>query len=71
LVTGLLAESNLRLIFSPPHSESSNRINELDRIVDGLKRKLGKNSDRIRCFFEGILKVATQPRMGTIMFIYT
>ena len=45
-VTGLIAESEIQPdLFSAP-SESSNRTNNLDRIVDGLNRKLGRNAIR-------------------------
>jgi len=45
-VTGLIAESDIQPdLFNAP-SESSQRINELDRIVDGLNRKLGRNAIR-------------------------
>jgi DNA polymerase V len=45
-LTGLIAESDIQPDLFGPHPESTNRINELDRIVDSLNRKLGRNTIR-------------------------
>ena len=45
-VTGLIAESDMQPDLFDTFLESSQRINDLDRIVDGLNRKLGRNAIR-------------------------
>jgi DNA polymerase V len=45
-VTGLIAESDMQPDLFDTSLESSQRINDLDRIVDGLNRKLGRNAIR-------------------------
>lgn len=42
-VSGLIAESDIQPDLFDTAPESSQRINNLDRIVDGLNRKLGRN----------------------------
>lgn len=45
-VSGLIAESDIQPDLFDTAPESSQRINNLDRIVDGLNRKLGRNAIR-------------------------
>ena len=45
-LTGLIAESDIQPDLFGSYPESTNRINELDRIVDSLNRKLGRNTIR-------------------------